>query len=255
MSEPAPLNPTPSAASRRPVRANRRRAPVVRRGVSAPFHALALEPAIDADKLAHLIAADERRQSIEAARAFAVDFAAMAGELPVVDERGEIRLGDRVLSTYALWEDLNEAVRPVLQRWGFALTFAVQSSEVGVKVSATLLHRSGHVQSTSLVLPPDVGGDRNRIQAVGSALSYAKRYTATALLNLTSRGEDDDARLAGETLSSTQLSALEAELVRTSANRIRFLEYLAVPNLAGLPAERFEEAMAALRVRDQEKAA
>lgn len=107
--------------------ASRRRAPSVRRAPLASFHSLALEPAMDAAKLEQLIAADERRQSREAGRAFAVDFAGMAGELPVIGERGEIRFGDQAVATYALWEDLNEAIRPVLQRWGLALTFAVES--------------------------------------------------------------------------------------------------------------------------------
>ncbi len=105
-----------------------------------------------------------------------------------------------------------------------------------------------------MILPPDMGGDRNRIQAIGSAVSYAKRYTATALLNLTSRGEDDDGRLAGESLSTMQLRSLEAEVLRTGANRLRFLDYLCVPSLAALPAERFEEAMAALEARNLEAA-
>ncbi len=113
---------TPPSPRRVVKSANRRRAPMVRRGLAAQFHTLALEPAMDAAKLEQLIAADERRQSRDAARAFAVDFAGMAGELPVIDERGEIRFADQVVGTYALWEDLNEAIRPVLQRWGFALT-------------------------------------------------------------------------------------------------------------------------------------
>ncbi len=105
-----------------------------------------------------------------------------------------------------------------------------------------------------MTLPPDIGGDRNRLLAIGSAVSYAKRYTATALLNVTSRGEDDDGRLAGESLGAKQLAALEAEMTRTGANRMRFLDYLCVPSLAALPAERFEEAMAALAARSLEAA-
>jgi hypothetical protein len=221
----------------------------------ASFHSLALEPTMDAAKLEQLIAADERRQFREAGRAFAVDFAGMAGELPVIDERGEIRFGDQVVATYALWEDLNEAIRPVLQRWGFALTFAVESQGEAVKVSATLLHRSGHLQSTSMILPPDMGGDRNRIQAIGSAVSYAKRYTACALLNLTSRGEDDDGAATNVLISQDQLIELECELLRTRANKLRLLDYLGVSSLSALPADRFSEAMGAIKARAEEIAA
>lgn len=51
--------------------------------------------------------------------------------------------------------------------------------------------------STRLRLPPDLSGDKNSIQAVGSSVSYGKRYTACALLNITSRGEDDARSAAG----------------------------------------------------------
>ena len=41
--------------------------------------------------------------------------------------------------------------------------------------------------------PAEASGNRNAVQAVASSVSYGKRYTASALLNLTSHGEDDDA--------------------------------------------------------------
>jgi hypothetical protein len=44
------------------------------------------------------------------------------------------------------------------------------------------------------VLPVDLSGKKNPVQAVGSSVSYGKRYAIEALLNLTSRGQDDDSR-------------------------------------------------------------
>lgn len=237
----------------RPIGARRRLAPNVRRGPTPQYQALALEPAIDSAKLEQLIAADERRQSREAAVAFARDLAEMAGELPVLSENGEIRVGQEVVSTYVLWEDLNEAIRPVLFRWGFVLSFNVESTPNQISVSARLMHRSGHVEVTTLTLPPDPGSDRNPIQAIASAISYAKRYTASALLNLTSRGEDDDGRAAGPVLSSEQLAHLEAKILSTGANRLRLLEYLGAPSLGSLLSSRFEEAIAALDARAAEE--
>jgi hypothetical protein len=62
--------------------------------------------------------------------------AAMAGELPVIAENGAIRLGEETVATYALWEDLNDAIRPILHRWGFALSFEVSSSLEEIRVGA-----------------------------------------------------------------------------------------------------------------------
>jgi hypothetical protein len=232
-----------------------RRSKTVRRSFMAEYRALALEPTVDAAKLEQIIAAEERRQAREAGQAFAQDMAAMAGELPVIAENGAIRLGEETVATYALWEDLNDAIRPILHRWGFALSFEVSSSLEEIRVGARLMHRSGHVETTSLSVPPDPGTDRNRIQAIGSALSYAKRYTACALLNLTSRGEDDDGAATSVLISHDQLIELECELLRTRANKLRLLDYLGVSSLSALPTDRFSEAMGAVKARAEEIAA
>src|SRR5690606_16446095 len=56
-----------------------------------------------------------------------------------------------------------------------------------------LTHKSGHREETTIKLPADPSGNKNAVQAVASSVSYGKRYTAGALLNLTSHAEDDDA--------------------------------------------------------------
>ena len=46
-------------------------------------------------------------------------------------------------------------------------------------------------------LPPDVGPGRNALQAMGSTLSYAKRYLAEMLFNIVRENEDDDGQAGG----------------------------------------------------------
>jgi hypothetical protein len=46
-------------------------------------------------------------------------------------------------------------------------------------------------------LPVDTSGSKNPVQAVGSSTAYGKRYVMEALLNLTSRGVDDDGKRGG----------------------------------------------------------
>ncbi len=80
-----------------------------------------------------------------------------------------------------------------------------------------LRHEAGHKEEAELVLPADVSGDKNPVQAVGSSLSYGQRYVTKLLLNLASRklGEDDDGRSAGETRAEqdaiVEINALETE--------------------------------------------
>jgi hypothetical protein len=59
------------------------------------------------------------------------------------------------------------------------------------------MHRGGHSEEATKFYPADTSGSKNAIQAIGSSISYGKRYTASALLNLTSRKEDDDGAKGG----------------------------------------------------------
>ena len=76
---------------------------------------------------------------------------------------GVLTHGDQVVGTYALWEDINEAIRPILVRFGFALSFRVSQEVDSITVTAVLMHSGGHMESTDLRLPPDAtGGEEQR---------------------------------------------------------------------------------------------
>ena len=148
----------------------------------------ASDPNVDIDKMERLLQMHERMQGRQAAAEFAADLAEMQDALPSVGERGNA--AGRY--TYALWEDINAAIKPILKRHGFALSFRTDFSD-GIAITGVLSHRSGHREETTIKLPADGSGNKNAVQAVASSVSYGKRYTAGALLNLTSHGEDDDA--------------------------------------------------------------
>jgi hypothetical protein len=118
----------------------------------------------------------------------------MQVELPVMEKRGAIIIDQQLVGYYAKFEDINEAVKPILQRHGFAVSFRMDTANGVVKVTGILAHKRGHRESTEITLPVDLTGKKNPVQAVGSSVSYGKRYVLEALLNLTSRGQDDDAR-------------------------------------------------------------
>lgn len=158
----------------------------------------ATDPNIDIDKMERLLQMHERMQERQAAADFAADLADMQDKLPSIGERGHA--AGRY--TYALWEDINAAIKPVLRAHGFSLTFRTDFAD-GITVTGVLLHKSGHREETSIKLPADSSGNKNAVQAVASSVSYGKRYAAGALLNLTSHGEDDGAFAAVETYDIT----------------------------------------------------
>lgn len=156
------------------------------------FERLLRDPLVDVDKLERLMAMHERAQERGAKAEYYADFAKMQGELPTVLERGMTNNG-----AYARHEDIIEAVRDVLKTYGFIITFRTEFPDAGtVKVIGVLAHRSGHAEQTEFLSKPDTSGNKNAIQAVGSAISYGQRYTMRSLLNIASTKDDDDGRKA-----------------------------------------------------------
>jgi len=212
----------------------------------------ALDPRVDMDKMERLLAMQERIFDRNARMAYAGALATMQPLMPVITERGGIKNRDgEIQSRYALWEDINDAIKPILAAHGFALSFRTGTTAEGkITVTGILSHREGHQEETTISLPHDSSGSKNAVQAVGSSTSYGKRYTATALLNITSRGEDDDGKAApNDLIDSDQVDELVALMDDVGADRTRFMNFLKIDTFAHLPKRRFREAIDALEAK------
>ena len=176
-------------------------------GIASLIERVATNPNTSIDTLERLLAMQERVETKRAETAFNAALADMQPVLPIIAERGAIKnSAGKAQSTYAKWEDINEAIKPVLAQYGFALTFRVDRPEGLVCITGVLSHRDGHSTQTTISLPVDSSGSKNGVQAIGSSTSYGQRYTAKLLLNLTSRGEDDDGQSGG--MGSAALKAI-----------------------------------------------
>ncbi|TMU18048.1 single-stranded DNA-binding protein [Halomonas sp. ATBC28] len=147
----------------------------------------ALNPDVDIDKMERLLQMQERVMDRQSMMAYSAAMAAMQTELPSIEERGQANNG-----CYATLEDIVDTVRPIMQKHGFAVSFRIQTQERGIEVTGVLMHKDGHREETSMLLPADMSGNKNAVQAFGSSISYGKRYVLSALLNITTRGQDDN---------------------------------------------------------------
>jgi hypothetical protein len=208
----------------------------------------ARDPSVDIDKLQRLMDMQERIVQRNAATAYAAALSDMQPDLPVITERGKIDIGRGKPQSYALWEDINETIKPVLAKHGFSLSFRTGQEDGKIIVTGILSHREGHSERTTMHLPTDTSGSKNAVQAVGSSTSYGKRYTAAALLNLTSRGEDDDGLAGGSAgkITEEQLMQLVELADEVGADKIAFCKYFNIESLAAIQAKDFPRAVAAL---------
>jgi hypothetical protein len=207
---------------------------------------MALNPAIDPEKLERLIAMQKDMQASRAKIAFTQAMVAMRPELPRIEKKGKTDKAD-----YGKWEDIQDGVDPVLSRHGFDLTFKTSNGADSVTVTAVLRHREGHEDTTDLTLPHDKGPGRNSVQAVGSTVSYGKRYTAVALLNLRIGGEDDDGAKGGgaATISDEQFETLSALMDKHGADLGKFCTYFKIAALPDLPVSKFAQAETMIKAK------
>ena len=157
---------------------------------------VASNPEADIAKLERLI---ELKRTIDADRAraeFYAAFAEMQGEIPEITEKGEIAVEGKVRSRFAKNEDIQRIVKPILKKYGFALSFRNEFviDMKALKVIGILSHRSGHSERDEFIAAADTSGSKNAIQAIGSTRSYGQRYTTIALLNIATREDDDGAK-------------------------------------------------------------
>ncbi|MEJ0093775.1 MAG: ERF family protein [Methylocella sp.] len=213
----------------------------------------ARDPSVNVDKMERLMAMYERVEAARAKTAYSAALSAMQPDLPIIEERGKITIhkkdkpGEIQQETpYARWDDINQAIRPVLGKHGFAISFRTGLASDGkITVTGILSHAGGHQEETTMTLPHDSTGSKNAVQAVGSSTSYGKRYVAMALLNLSStRSEDDDGRAGGGMvfLSKDQITEIDALIDRAKiVNRVKLLKFLKAESFEQIPAGRFDE--------------
>jgi hypothetical protein len=228
--------------------------PTERSEIAALIHIIdraTRDPSVDIDKLQRLMDMQERIMERNAKASFASALSCMQPELPVIIERGKIQIGTGKAQMYALWEDINDAIKPVLAKNGFALSFRTGQQDGKIIVTGILSHRDGHSEETTMHLPVDTSGSKNAVQAVGSSTSYGKRYTASALLNLTSRGEDDDGKSAAGAATITQKQAddLNDLLEANGKDRKAFLKWAKVERLEEIPAANYDACVKAIEFK------
>lgn len=220
----------------------------------------AADPSVNVDKMERLLQMHERMVAQQAKADFAAAMVLMKPDLPVIGRRGRIEVraktssgqrdGEIQQSTgYALWEDIDEALTPVLAKHGFALSFRSGVAQDGkITVTGILMHRGGHSEETTMTLPHDSSGSKNAVQAVGSSTSYGKRYTATLLLNIRTHGDDDDAVKGGapETLTEEEIEKIFALLKKTGGNTDLFCKHMKIAGVQDIPRKDFGKALEAI---------
>lgn len=231
-------------------------------GLLAVIERATRDTSVDIDKMERLMAMYERAQERNAKLAFLDAKLAMKPKLPHIDRRGRIILREKTASGkrdgeiiqdtgFARFEDIHEAVMPILHEHGFDLDYRNGLAPDGkVRVTTILSHVAGHQEETHFDLPHDTSGSKNAVQAIGSSTSYGQRYGTVSILNLRIAGADDDgAKAVPGSISDDQIVTITALMQEVGADKVRFLKYMGVKSVEDIAAERYGDAIAALEAK------
>jgi len=179
--------------------------------------------------------------------AFYSAFSEMTEDLPSVNKNGVVFYEDKQGNkskafNFAKQDDVNKAIRPVLQKHGFSLRHEKIHTEKGtMQLTTYLTHSGGHSEKTVMESSCDSSGGKNNIQGWGSAQSYMERYNVKALLNLTFEDVDDDGQAAGK-LGSQYITHEQAQEIKNLMKDSEADETLFIFNFMGV--EKVEEILA-----------
>lgn len=98
---------------------------------------------------------------------------------------------------YADLPSILDKVKPVLANHGLAIAQMPYSEGDLVGVRTMLLHSSGEYLESLLTMPVDSSVANSRAQAIGTVITYARRYALSAMLNIAAE-DDTDAEIQSE---------------------------------------------------------
>lgn len=99
---------------------------------------------------------------------------------------------------YANISDCLEKILPILNKHGLAIIQKTTTDEDRVGIETVLLSENGESISSGAFYVTTTGLTQKGVQAFGSAVTYARRYSFVSFLGLSYGDEDDDGRAASK---------------------------------------------------------
>jgi hypothetical protein len=212
----------------------------------------------------------------EAKQQFHDAMVVMDEQLPRINKDGKIDFRDTTKKPilFASFENLNRQIKPIIRGYGFRLNFQPDTAPAGQGLVVHCHLTRGLYRESCTVPCPTTSASpaMNAQQAVGAAISYGKRYGTIALLNIeTEAPQDRDtdavvekknlrpaAGAAAEpknnapadpnaTITGAQAKELLKAINDSGIEATRFMGKYEINAVHELKADRFQEAMTALK--------
>ncbi|WP_299079013.1 ERF family protein [uncultured Paraglaciecola sp.] len=158
-------------------------------------------------------------------------------------------------SKYADLSSVWEACRDALSSNELSIVQSPETAQNGITIETMLCHSSGQWITSSYVMPVS----KVDAQAVGSAITYARRYALAAMVGVAP--EDDDGNSAAKApptreeikvISSDQAIVLTDLCKETKSNISAFCAVVNVSKIEEIPADQYQSALNSLKKKKAE---
>jgi hypothetical protein len=208
---------------------------------------MALSQGQDLDKLEKLLELQIRYDEREAKKAFHEAMAQFKANPPEIEKDRSVAYKQTKYS-HASLANVTKKINVGLSAFGLSATWATDQDTGNITVTCTITHKQGHSENTSLTAGPDDSGSKNKIQAIGSTISYLERYTILALTGLATHDMDTDG-ITGDIeyiTTDQQIEIHDAVAELYADNGKQFLSWLRVDSVEAIPASQYKKAIQGL---------
>jgi hypothetical protein len=152
-----------------------------------------------------------------------------------ITKRGQIVYKTGSIVKFVKYEDIADAVKPILRKHGLSASYSYRYETVPPKAVCimNLMHANGYSQNFDSVPMPmiDTSGGKSDIQGSGSVMSYGIRYVTRAAFDIVAEDEDTDGNPKTFTpITADQASEIEQFVKECEARepefRRRFMRWL-----------------------------
>jgi len=157
-------------------------------------------------------------------------------------------------SRYADLAEIRDTVTPALSQNGIATVQGTDIGENHLIVWTRLIHTSGQWIESQFPVPFD------KPQAMGSGITYGRRYTLSAVTSIAA-DEDDDGNVANDrasalaasaSISAEQFRTLQQLIESTGTDAAKLLAFVKAESLETMTVAQFRNAEAALRKKQNQ---
>lgn len=225
----------------------------------------ARDPDTDVDKLERMMGMYERITSQQAEQAFNSAMMAAQSEMGPISADAT---NTQTKSKYATYGKLDQAIRPIYTKHGFAISFDTGDGAPPdhVRILAYATHNSGFTRTYKADMPNDGKGAKGndvmtKTHATGAAMQYGMRYLLKMIFNVAVGEMDRDGNAPVDppkVVTEEQVKELLSLIEEAGTDADTFCRVGKIESVPDLPAAGFDKAKAWLadRIRRrQQKAA